>query len=54
LILVPYTGFSDVELGQLRSYVVSGGTLVLLDDYGFGNEVLSGLGLRMRFMGDTL
>lgn len=54
LILVPYTGFSDVELGQLRSYVSSGGTLVLLDDYGFGNQVLSGLGLKMRFMGYTL
>jgi len=54
LILVPYETFSDTELGQLGSYVSSGGTLVLLDDYGSGNQVLSGLGVEMRFMGQTL
>lgn len=54
LVLVPYEEFSDSELGQLRSYVSSGGTLVLLDDYGFGNQVLASLGLNMRFIGQPL
>ena len=51
LLLVPYEPFSDLELSQLKNYVLNGGTLVVLDDYGFGNQVLSGVGLNMRFTG---
>ncbi len=54
LLLVPYEGFSDVELTQLNGYVSGGGTLVVLDDYGFGNQVLSSLGLKMRFTGEQM
>ncbi len=54
LIEVPYEQFSEADLAQLRSYVSSGGTLVLLDDYGFGNQVLNSLGLNMRFTGQPL
>ena len=54
LLLVPYEQFSDSELSQVRNYVSSGGTLVLLDDYGFGNQVLRSLGTNMRFTGQTL
>jgi hypothetical protein len=54
LLLVPYEQFSENELAQVRSYVSSGGTLVLLDDYGFGNQVLGGLGSNMRFTGQPL
>ncbi len=51
LLLVPYESFSDSELSQLKNYVSGGGTLVILDDFGFGNQVLSGVGLKMRFTG---
>jgi hypothetical protein len=51
LLLVPYEPFSDSELSQLKNYVLNGGTLVILDDYGFGNQVLSVIGLKMRFTG---
>ncbi len=51
---MPYEQFSEAELTQVRSYVSSGGTLVLLDDYGFGNQVLSSLDLNMRFTGQPL
>lgn len=54
LLMVPYERFTEVELAQVRSYVSSGGTLVLLDDYGFGNQVLGGLGLDTRFTGQPL
>ncbi len=54
LLLVPYVQFSDVELAQVRCYVSSGGTLVLLDDYGFGNQVLCSLDVNMRFTGQPL
>jgi hypothetical protein len=51
LILVPYEQFSDSELSMLKNYALNGGTLVILDDYGYGNQVLSGVGLKMRFTG---
>ena len=54
LIIVPYEPFSEAELIQLHSYVSSGGTLVLLDDYGFGNQVLGRLGLDAQFSGQPL
>jgi hypothetical protein len=54
LLLVPYEQFSESELAQLSSYVSNGGTLVVLDDYGFGNQVLSSVGLNMRFTGEQL
>ena len=54
LLLIPYVQFSAGELSELNSYVSNGGTLVVLDDYGFGNQVLSGVGLSMRFTGVPL
>jgi hypothetical protein len=54
LLEVPYEQFSGAELAQVRSYVSSGGTLVLLDDYGYGNQVLSSLNLNIRFTGQPL
>ncbi len=54
LILVPYEPFSKSEIAQLQAYVLNGGTIVLMDDYGYGNQVLNGLGLNIRFSGQTL
>jgi hypothetical protein len=54
LLLVPYEQFSDAELAQLKDYVSNGGTLVLLDDYGYGNQVLENIGLNLRFTGEPL
>jgi hypothetical protein len=54
LLLVPYEQFSDAELAQLKSYVSNGGTLVLLDDYGYGNQILESVGLNLRFTGEPM
>ena len=54
LILVPYLSCTPAELGQLNSFVTRGGTLVLADDYGHGNQVLEYLGLGARFSGQSL
>ncbi len=54
LIMIPYEQFTNPELEQLRNYVSAGGTLVLLDDYGFGNQILTELGLQVRFSGKPL
>jgi len=49
LIVIPYTKFMLAELDQMSSYVSGGGTLILMDDYGHGNEVLEALGVDYRF-----
>ena len=54
LIVIPYLSFSSAELEKLEGYINSGGTLLVLDDYGFGNEILEHLGLELRFNGSPL
>ena len=54
LILIPYLGFAPTELEDIHSFVTLGGTLVLADDYGHGNQVLEYLGLQVRFSGHSL
>jgi len=54
LIIVPYVTFSSADLDRLEGYVGSGGRLVVLDDYGFGNQILEHLGLEVRFSGSQL
>jgi len=54
LILIPYTSFTDEELSKLEGYVSGGGTLILMDDYGYGNEVLGHLGISYSFSGEPL
>lgn len=54
LILVPYEDFTSDELRELGNFVGGGGTLVLADDYGYGNRVLQHLGLKARFSHEAL
>ena len=54
LILVPYLELTTAELEELRTFIDQGGTLVLADDYGFGNQILEYLGLQTRFAGSVL
>lgn len=54
LILIPYLDFTPAELEQLSSFITKGGTLILADDYGYGNQVLEYLGLKARFSGQPL
>lgn len=54
LILVPYLEFTPAELEELQSFVTQGGTLVLADDYGYGNQILEHLGLKVRFSKQVL
>jgi hypothetical protein len=54
LICVPYLQYSDNELAHLKNYVDRGGTLMVMDDFGYGNEILSHFGIDCRFSGATL
>jgi hypothetical protein len=49
LISVPYLEYSDDELANIKQFVSDGGTLLLMDDYGYGNSVLAELGVGVRF-----
>jgi len=54
LILIPYLNFALDELEELNDFVTHGGTLILADDYGYGNQILEYLGLKARFSGQPL
>ncbi len=54
LVMVPYIPLTESELTQIKSYIENGGTLVLLDDYGYGNQTLTSLGTDMSFTGKPL
>lgn len=54
LLLIPRVPPSAPDIAALGAFVAAGGTLVLADDYGYGNQVLEGLGLNARFSGDAL
>jgi len=54
LILIPYIQLTPSELEDVSRFVAGGGILVLADDYGYGNQVLSHLGIETRFSGQAL
>ncbi|MDO8716293.1 MAG: DUF4350 domain-containing protein, partial [Dehalococcoidales bacterium] len=54
LVVIPSLPYQDEELQQLVKFVSGGGTLLVMDDYGYGNQVLVALGLEMEFVGATL
>ena len=54
LIMMPRVGLEPGELALLGSFLEAGGVLVVLDDFGYGNEVLDGLGVDVTFSGAPL
>lgn len=54
LVTIPYLEYSDEELIQMKQFVTDGGTLLLTDDYGYGNSILTYLGVDARFANKPL
>ena len=54
LVLIPYIELDTEELAAVGRFVGGGGILLLMDDYGYGNQVLSYLGLDVRFSNQPL
>lgn len=54
LLVIPARPPQAAHLRLLRTYVEAGGVLVLLDDFGFGNDVLASLSSEIRFSGQLL
>jgi hypothetical protein len=49
LVAIPYLPYNTDDLFRLKGFVESGNTLVLADDFGYGNDVLAYLGIEARF-----
>ena len=54
LVVIPYLEYSNEELSKMKRFVDDGGTLLLMDDYGYGNSVLAYLGIGIRFTNKPL
>ena len=54
LIVIPHQRPTGDDVDRIESYLDRGGTVVLADDYGFGNVILEGVGLAYRFSGIPL
>jgi len=49
LIAIPMLDFSTEDLLIIRNFINDGGTLLLIDDYGYANTILSYLDIDIRF-----
>ena len=54
LVAIPYLEYTNEELSKIKRFVDNGGTLLLMDDYGYGNSVLAYLGVSARFTNKPL
>ena len=54
LVAIPYLDYTSQELVNIKRFVDNGGTLLLMDDYGYGNSVLKYLGVPIRFSNKPL
>jgi hypothetical protein len=49
LIEIPYIEADSADLAGIKNFVEQGGTLIILDDFGYGNTLTQGLGIGARF-----
>ena len=54
LICIPYVQYNNDELESIKTFTENGGTLMLMDDFGYGNSVLEYLNIDCRFSGVPL
>lgn len=49
LIAIPYLDYQPQDLDEIKQFVSDGGTLIVMDDFGFGNQLLESLDIDIRF-----
>jgi hypothetical protein len=49
LVAIPYLDYQPEELQKLKQFVNEGGTLIVMDDFGFGNRLLESLDITIQF-----
>lgn len=45
LLVIPYKPFESSDVELLRAFLKNGGVLIIMDDYGYGDKLLSQLGI---------
>jgi len=54
LVTIPYLDYTPEELVKIKDFLDGGGTVLLADDFGYGNHVLEYLGVSPQFSGQPL
>ncbi len=54
LILIPYKTYTEDELTMIKRFLELGGCILLMDDYGYGNQILEYLNAPVRITGYML
>ncbi|AEC51927.1 hypothetical protein PNA2_1011 [Pyrococcus sp. NA2] len=49
IIAGPDLGYSSLEVERIKEFLENGGTVIIMDDFGTGNQILEGLNLTLRF-----
>jgi len=49
MVSIPYLEYGEEDLAKISKFVTNGGILLLMDDYGYGNDILEYLGMDARF-----
>jgi hypothetical protein len=49
LLCIPYLEYKDADLARIKQFTEGGGDLLLMDDFGYGNDILAYLGAGARF-----
>jgi hypothetical protein len=49
LVTIPYLEYDNGDLARIKTFIDNGGTVLLMDDYGYGNSLLAYLGVSARF-----
>ena len=54
LVTIPYVDYDEGALAAMRRFVADGGTMLLMDDFGYGNTFLAYIGSDARFANTLL
>ena len=54
MLVIPNTPYQETEMARIKDFVSQGGSLVLLNDYGYGNDILSYCNVSARFTNKTV
>jgi len=54
IITISYSRYIDLEIENLKNFVKNGGTLIILDDYGYADQILRAFGDYVTIINNTM
>lgn len=54
LVIIPQLEFTEPEMERIKNYLSLGGTVIIMDDFSYGNDILDYLGIDARFTQEPL